>query len=150
MSLFEIRDVRPENIDEVFELEKRCFSRPWTREALFRQMRDKNCDFLAAIDSGEVLGYIGMMSVLDEGYISNVAVAPEHRRQGVADALIDCLVSRRASDLSFITLEVRASNVPAISLYEKHGFSAVGRRKNYYDDPKEDAVLMTVFFKTEA
>ena len=89
-----------------------------------------------------------MMYVIDEGYISNVAVSAKYRRQGVADALIDALNERaEALTLAFMTLEVRRSNLPAIRLYEKHGFAVVGSRKNYYDLPKEDALLMTCFMK---
>ena len=85
-----------------------------------------------------------MMFVLDEGYISNVAVHPQWRRQGVADALLDALTEQaRQKLLSFLTLEVRESNAPAIALYEKHGFRAVGRRKSYSEKPREDAILMT-------
>ena len=90
-----------------------------------------------------VLGYAGLHAVLDEGYIDNVAVAPEYRRQGIADALIGAFTRFGEARLAFLTLEVRAGNDPAITLYEKHGFYEVGRRKDYYDDPKEDAVLMT-------
>ena len=102
--------------------------------------------FLVAEDTeGCVMGYVGLMYVLDEGYISNVAVTPERRRQGVADALLDCLEKRaRQIGLSFMTLEVRRSNFSAIKLYEKHGFCSVGERKNYYTAPKEDAILMTL------
>jgi len=102
---------------------------------------------LAALDDdGIVLGYVGLMFVLDEGYISNVAVAPEERRQGVADALISALVDRTRNKLAFLTLEVRESNAAAISLYKKHGFEIVGNRKNYYERPRESALLMTLFF----
>ena len=88
-----------------------------------------------------------MMYVLDEGYISNVAVSPEYRRQGIADALIErlCIICR-GLELSFVTLEVRAGNMPAIALYEKHGFHRVGLRRNYYERPREDALIMTKFF----
>ena len=89
-----------------------------------------------------------MMTVLDEGYISNVAVAPEHRRKGCADALITALLSRAAlRELSFVTLEVREHNEPAIALYRKHGFVPVGLRKNYYEAPVENALLMTCYLK---
>ena len=86
--------------------------------------------------------------MLDEGYISNVAVHPDARRQGIGDALIDALAAKAAElELAFLTLEVRESNAPAIALYAKHGFHPVGKRKNYYDAPKEDAVLMTCYLK---
>lgn len=146
---FEIADVSLEHIAEINELEKLCFSLPWSRQALISQLPDDMHMFIAAIgDDGKVLGYVGMMYVLDEGYISNVAVSPEHRRLGIADALINALIDRaNEKDLSFVTLEVRKSNVPAIELYIKNGFSEVGRRKNYYTKPTEDAILMTRFLK---
>ena len=146
---FEIADVSLEHIAEINELEKLCFSLPWSRQALISQLPDDMHMFIAAIgDDGQVLGYVGMMYVLDEGYISNVAVSPEHRRLGIADALINALIDRAdEKDLSFVTLEVRKSNVPAIELYIKNGFSEVGLRKNYYTKPTEDAILMTRFLK---
>ena len=86
--------------------------------------------------------------VLDEGYINNVAVREEYRKQGIASALLDVFIRfGKAHQLAFLTLEVRASNAAAIALYQKHGFEQVGRRKNYYEDPKEDAILMTLTFK---
>ena len=146
---FEIADVSLEHIAEINELEKLCFSLPWSRQALISQLPDDMHMFIAAIgDDGQVLGYVGMMYVLDEGYISNVAVSPEHRRLGIADALINALIDRaNEKSLSFVTLEVRKSNVPAIELYIKNGFSEVGQRKNYYTKPTEDAILMTRFLK---
>jgi ribosomal-protein-alanine N-acetyltransferase len=97
-----------------------------------------------------VLGYAGLETVLDEGYITNIAVRPDARRQGVASALLGVFLRfSGAHKLSFLTLEVRESNAAAIALYAGHGFSAVGRRKNYYDDPREDAVLMTHHFPDE-
>ena len=140
--------MKAQHVPQVAELEKLCFSMPWTLDMLRSQLPDEKHEFLAAERDGEVLGYVGMMYILDEGYISNVAVSPEQRRQGIADALIETLMDRAgALELSFVTLEVRASNDPAIELYKKHGFVPVGRRKNYYDLPKEDAILMTRFLK---
>ena len=136
------------HIPQIEALERQCFSMPWTAELLQSQMKGSQHEFIAAVSpEGNVLGYVGMMYVLDEGYISNVAVSPEHRRQGIADKLIDrlCIICEGLS-LSFVTLEVRAGNAPAIALYEKHGFRRVGLRKNYYERPKEDALLMTKFF----
>jgi [ribosomal protein S18]-alanine N-acetyltransferase len=143
-----ITDVKPQHLNEIQEIENACFSLPWHRSALEKQMCADNCVFLAALDeSGSVMGYIGLMYVLDEGYISNVAVSPQYRRRGVADALIEALTERTKSFLAFVTLEVRESNHAAKYLYTKHGFETVGKRKNYYDRPKEDALLMTLFFK---
>ena len=105
---------------------------------------------LAAVDGDTLVGYIGVQTVLDEGYINNVAVRPEYRRRGIAAALISLLAERaQAIGLAFMTLEVRESNVPAIALYEKLGFTTVGKRKNYYEKPREDAILMTIFFTKE-
>ena len=146
---FRIVNASPRHLPELEALEKRCFSLPWTEEMLMGQLPDDNHEFLAAeSESGELLGYVGMMTVLDEGYISNVAVAPEQRRQGIADALIAALLERASlRALSFVTLEVREHNGPAIALYAKHGFVPVGLRKNYYEAPVENAILMTKFLK---
>ena len=144
-----IVNASPRHLPELEALEKRCFSLPWTEEMLMGQLPDDSHEFLAAeSETGELLGYVGMMTVLDEGYISNVAVAPEQRRQGIADALIAELLERAAlRALSFVTLEVREHNEPAIALYAKHGFAPVGLRKNYYEAPVENAILMTKFLK---
>ena len=143
-----VRDAREADIPALAALEKECFSLPWTEEQLRASLPGERSVLLAAEGAGKVLGYVGMMHVLDEGYLSNVAVDPACRRQGVAKALIAELL-RRAGEfsLAFVTLEVRESNTPAIALYEGFGFAPVGRRKNYYDAPKEDAVLMTVYLK---
>ena len=146
---YRIIDTTGAQLEQIEAIERQCFSCPWTLEQLRSQLSDDRHVFLAAVaESGTVLGYVGMMFVLDEGYISNVAVAPDFRRQGVADALISALMTRAEElALAFVTLEVRAGNEPAKSLYAKHGFVPVGRRKNYYDLPKEDAILMTRFWK---
>lgn len=146
---YSLEKVSDRHLDAILEIEKSCFSSPWSRSALENQMRSRQCSFIAAVSGEAVLGYAGLMSVVDEGYISNVAVSPQFRRLGVADALIDELIARTRDKLSFMTLEVRESNTAAIELYKKHGFKTVGIRKNYYDRPKEDALLMTLFFEPE-
>lgn len=128
------------------EIEKACFHAPWS-ESMLREELGKGL-FLVAERDGQAVGYVGCQTVLDEGYITNVAVSPDCRRQGIGRALIAELVSRaRAQDLAFVTLEARASNAPAIALYEGAGFGRVGVRKNFYTAPTEDAVLMTLFLK---
>lgn len=145
---FDIVNAAPQHLEALEKLEQSCFSLPWTREMLYSQLPDDSHEFLVAEENGELLGYVGMMTVLDEGYISNVAVAPEHRRKGCADALITALLGRAAlRELSFVTLEVREHNEPAIALYRKHGFVPVGLRKNYYEAPVENALLMTCYLK---
>ena len=144
---FEIVNAAPRHLEALEKLEQSCFSLPWTREMLYSQLPDDSHEFLVAEENGELLGYVGMMTVLDEGYISNVAVEPGCRRQGVGEALIRELLERcRMRQLSFVTLEVREHNEPAIALYSKLGFVPVGLRKNYYEAPKENALLMTLTF----
>ena len=140
-----ITDAREAMLPQLLEIEKECFSVPWTEAMLRTQMNpDKHIFLVAETAGGEIAGYVGMMYVLDEGYISNVAVARDYRRRGIAQTLIYTLICRAAEKgLSFLTLEVRAGNDEAIALYEKCGFQTVGRRKNYYEKPAEDAILMT-------
>ena len=127
-------------------LERQCFSDPWSVEMLRPELPDDSHEFLLAVEGEELLGYVGLMTVLDEGYLSNIAVSPEHRRQGIAEALLKALLMRaRARKLAFVTLEVRAGNTPAQTLYRKLGFTEVGVRRGYYEHPKEDAVLMTLY-----
>ena len=145
---FCVADAAIAHIEAIEELEKQCFSQPWTREQLISQLPDERHEFLAALHEGQPVGSVGMMCVLDEGYIANVAVSPACRRQGIADALIAELLRRAISrELAFVTLEVRAGNEAAKALYAKHGFVPVGTRKKYYASPTEDAVLMTKFLK---
>ena len=144
MRPFVITNAREEILPQIQKIEQQSFSVPWTETMLRLQLEPDSHIFLTAESEGDVIGYIGMMFVLDEGYISNVAVHPLWRRRGVADALLSALEERaRKKMLSFLTLEVRESNAPAIALYAKHSFRAVGRRKNYYEKPAEDAILMT-------
>lgn len=136
-----------EHIPQIAALERACFSRPWSEDALREELwNDSAVIIVAEGEDGTVLGYAGLQTVLDEGYITNVAVDETFRRQGVADELISAFVRFGEAKLAFLTLEVRASNEPAIALYAKHGFVEVGRRKNYYEAPREDAILMTLNF----
>lgn len=122
-------------------IEARCFSDPWQAETV-EHLLDR---FTVCLDGEVLVGYIVLSSVLDEGGIDNIAVLPEYRRRGVADLLLLNAVARsRRMGLVTLTLEVRAANTPAIRLYEKHGFVKVGRRRNYYVNPREDAILMTL------
>ena len=135
------------HLDDVCKLENTCFAHPWSRQSLQESLENENSVFYVATDNDEVIGYIGMSFVLDEGYIYNVAVAPQHRCHGVGSALIRTLVTDcKKQGFAFLTLEVRQSNKAARSLYEAFGFIKVGERKNYYTDPDESAVLMTLYF----
>lgn len=136
-----------EQLDDVCRIENECFVHAWSKESLESELKDDNSLFLTAVENGEVIGYIGMSVVIDEGYIYNVAVKSEHRNKGAASALINELVTfGKKNNFSFITLEVRESNEKARSIYSKFGFVKVGERKNYYSEPKENAILMTKYF----
>lgn len=141
-----------DHLDEVAELERICFSTPWSRKSLAEELDNALSAFLVAEDeNGAVVGYAGLHVVLDEGYITNVAVRPERRRQGIAGQLLQVFLNfAQANNLAFLTLEVRESNYDAIALYGTRGFRGVGRRKNYYEHPKEDAIIMTRFFGEDA
>ena len=137
-----------DHLDEVAELERICFSVPWSRNMLAEELDNLLSAFLVALDDNDrVVGYAGLQVVLDEGYITNVAVRPECRRQGIAAKLLQVFLDfAKANKLAFLTLEVRASNYDAIALYGSRGFRSVGRRKNYYEHPREDALIMTLEF----
>ena len=141
--------MEPSHLSEAAELEKLCFSSPWSAGMILGELKNPLSHYIAAVgDDNSLIAYAGMQAVLDEGYIANVAVRPECRRNGVAASLISALISYSLEhELSFLTLEVRESNLPAISLYEKFSFEKVGRRKNYYRLPTEDAILMTRLFE---
>lgn len=140
------------HLDQIEEIEKACFSDPWSRQLLDDMLILPGAIALSAIDrDGMVLGYISAQTVLDEGYINNVAVRPRSRRMGVASALLEALRQQALErELAFLTLEVRASNSAAQALYSKHGYLEVGCRRDYYVHPKEDAILMTLEFNGEA
>ena len=144
-----IRDARGGDAGAIDALERQCFADPWPEEAVAAYINGGNCLMLYAEgEGGELLGYVGMQHVLDEGYIGNVCTAPQHRRRGVARALLAELEARsRRLGLAFLTLEVRASNAAAIALYEGAGYGRVGTRPGYYQHPAEDAVIMTLFLK---
>ena len=137
-----------DHLDEVAELERICFSLPWSRNMLAEELDNLLSAFLVALDDNDkVVGYAGVQVILDEGYITNVAVRPECRRQGIAAKLLQVFLDfAKANQLAFLTLEVRASNYDAIALYGSRGFRSVGGRKNYYEHPKEDAIIMTLEF----
>jgi len=138
------------HIREIAQIERECFSDPWSEASLEEELYNPLASFIVAQrPDGAVLGYAGLHVVLDEGYIDNVAVRKDYREQGIADDLVDVFVRFGREKLAFLTLEVRPSNEPAIQLYFKHGFAQVGRRKNYYENPREDAIIMTLEFGKE-
>ena len=132
---------------EVAAIERECFHDPWPQDLIERWITGEDKRFLVCVDEhGTVLGYIGAQTVLDEGYIGNVAVTHAARRQGAGRALVEAMASEARRDgLAFLTLEVRAQNAAGRELYENCGFVEVGVRRGYYDKPPDDAVLMTLY-----
>ena len=145
-SEFYITAMEREHIKPIADLEKICFSEPWSEDGILESYKN-GTKFFVGIENGKVLGYIGISCIIDEGYITNVAVFPESRKKGVGTALLERVFSlAKDMGLSFVSLEVRESNIPAISLYEKLGFKQEGKRKDFYRDPKEDALILTKRF----
>ena len=145
--------ITPAEIDDISQiaaLEQACFSFPHTQKQLLSELEDEVYDLLVAKDGETLLGYAALSHVLDEGYISNVAVAEHARRKGIAGALLEALdaLSEKYM-LAFISLEVRESNEPAIRLYEKNGYRKTGQIPNYYSLPKESALIMTKTYHRE-
>ena len=140
-----------ELVPQIAALERQSFSLPWTEQMLYDELDSLNSSCIVAVDKDRrVLGYASLTVAADEGYINNIAVRKEFRRQGLASDLLGVFFRfARAQNLAFLTLEVRDSNLAARSLYRKFGFQDVGRRRNYYDKPTEDAILMTKFFREE-
>ena len=144
MNNIRIVPMTADHLDALEQLERTCFSRPWSRKMLAEELDNECAAFLVAEDAatGEVAA--------DEGYITNVAVFPQYRRRGAAGKLLDVFLRfARANHLAFLTLEVRPSNAAAIALYTRFGFREAGRRRNYYDLPKEDALILTRTFEED-
>lgn len=135
------------HLQGIADIEKECFSTPWTVPMLEEELDNLcACFIVAEGEDGSVLGYAGLHVAADEGYIDNIAVQEAYRHQGVGEALLGAFIRFGKEKLAFLTLEVRPSNGPAIQFYMKHGFVQVGRRKNFYSAPREDAILMTLEF----
>lgn len=141
--MIEVRPFLPGDEKQIAALEAECFSEPWSENGIRESSLNGTLFFVAETESG-VVGYVGLQTVVDEGYITNVAVKTELRRQGVASALLTRLDEEAEKrNLDFITLEVRVSNLAARQLYEKFGYQTEGNRKNFYRHPTEDAIIMT-------
>ena len=132
-----IETMKSSHVAQIAQLEKICFSDPWSEKSIASELNNELAFWLTAMEGEQVAGYIGSQTVMDESDMMNVAVHPDFRRKGIAEALVNALVEALKSKGSrCLTLEVRASNVPAITLYEKLGFTEIGRRKNYYRNPR--------------
>lgn len=142
--MLEITEMTESDLDEVAAIEAEVFSLPWSKKGFADTLGMDNVIFLVAREDGAVKGYCGLYQAADEGEITNVAVAPAYRRQRIADRMLERLLdlASERGTRSFV-LEVRCSNEAAINLYQKYGFSIQGRRKGFYEQPKEDAYIMT-------
>lgn len=144
--MVEIRRMHKADVDVVAALDKICFSVPWSADSFRAETENEVAVYFVAEEDGRIIGYCGFWQVAGEGHITNVAVLPAYRKQGVGSRLVSEMVRcAKKAGLSLMTLEVRKSNQAAIALYEKFGFSTLGERKNYYRAPVEDALIMTVF-----
>jgi ribosomal-protein-alanine N-acetyltransferase len=131
------------HVSQVAELEKLCFSDPWSEKSVASELENKLAYWLVAVEDDRVAGYVGSQTVCGETDMMNIAVHPDFRRRGIAESLVNALVEDLQKQESHsLTLEVRASNEAAQKLYEKLGFMQVGLRKNYYRNPKEDAYIL--------
>lgn len=138
-----IRLMKQDDIPQIANLEKLCFSDPWSENSIASELDNRLSCWLVAEEQGTVAGYVGSQSVLDMADMMNIAVAPDFRRQGVAEQLILALIDKlKENGIIALLLEVRVSNAPAIALYEKLGFEQVGRRPRYYHNPREDALIL--------
>ena len=138
-----ITNMRQQHVAQVAELEKLCFRDPWSEKSVASELTNPLSLWLVAVEGETVAGYIGSQTVMDESDMMNVAVHPHFRKQGIATALIVGLVEElRKRGSRCLTLEVRASNENAISVYRKLEFREVGLRRNYYRNPREDALIL--------
>ena len=161
----QIVSMTAEHVSRLAELEKLCFSEPWSEKSLTEEIDNPAACFLVAMQQDEVLGYGGMHTVLGyggmhtvlgyggmhtvlgESYVDNIAVFPEFRGHGVGRTLMEALIEKaRENGGVFITLEVRTSNLPAIAMYRSLGFTEAGVRRNFYTEPREDALIFTLSF----
>lgn len=138
-----IIEMNADHVAQVARLETLCFPDPWSEKSIASELSNKLSLWLVAVEENTVVGYIGSQTVPDESDVMNVAVHPDFRRRGTAEALVMALCAdlKERGSVS-LTLEVRTSNDPARALYEKLGFEQVGKRTNYYRNPKEDALIL--------
>lgn len=138
-----IRPMEGMDIDGILEVENKSFTTPWSKTMFEDELYNLNAHYLVIEVMGKIVGYVGFWKIIDEGHITNIAVHPDYRGAGHGKALISALI-QKAKEMGIIavTLEVRKSNVVAISLYESFGFVSSGVRKNYYSDNNEDALIM--------
>jgi ribosomal-protein-alanine N-acetyltransferase len=146
----EIRDMTEETAGAVAALEEKSFSTPWSEASIRGELGQPYSIWLTAMEGSALLGYLGVQYGPDGGDIMTIATQEAARGRGIATALLEAMFQRlREQDLHYLTLEVRPSNLPALRLYEALGFTQVGRRPRYYQNPREDALLLTKYFEVK-
>lgn len=144
-----IEELKESEISAIAEIEKLSFLKPWSEESIKSSFNSNSCRFFTA-KTDKIVGYIGLSIAADEGYILNVAVLPDYRGQGIGRNLVSFVIENYSESLSFLTLEVRPSNKPAVNLYTSLGFKKVGERPSYYSNPTENALLLTKYFNSNS
>jgi ribosomal-protein-alanine N-acetyltransferase len=143
MNSFIVRRMNALDIDGVLAVEQRSFTTPWSREGFVNEMNNELAYYLVLVEAGNIIGYAGMWLIVDEAHVTNVAVLPEYQGKKLGEKLMSALLEHAKNRGAIrMTLEVRASNKIAQGLYSKFGFTSQGRRRNYYTDTKEDALIM--------
>lgn len=141
--MIEIKRMDQTHVSQIAELERICFSDPWSERSIGSELENRLSMWFVATEEETVLGYIGSQTVLDSSDVMNIAVHPDHRKKGIGEKLVLELVHYlKEKDIKSLLLEVRVSNTAAINLYKKLGFQEIGRRRNYYHNPKEDAYIL--------
>ncbi len=142
--MISIRELRYEDVDAVCSLEEEAFSMPWHKQSFIEMIENKDALYLVAIEDNQVVGCCGLRSIVGEGDISNIVVKKECQGQGIAQLMLKELMEtgNKRFQIESFTLEVRLSNQNAIHIYEKLGFNSEGIRKNFYEKPTEDAMIM--------
>lgn len=141
----QIKKMEKTDIDSVIELEEKAYgNHHWSKESFLSELSNELAKYFSAFDNnGKLVGYCGIWQILEEAHITNIAVSPEFRRKHIGETLLKKIIDTCYSNMvKYITLEVRVSNLPAISMYEKYGFKSFGVRKGYYQDNNEDALIM--------
>lgn len=149
MSL-QVVPMKQNHIADIVYIEQQCFTKPWSAQGVAAELQNPTASFLVLEQQGTAIGYIGIHTVCDEGYIANLAVLPKYRKQGFGKLLLgEAVTLAQNKNLSFLSLEVRPSNLAALGLYRSLGFTLAGKRKNFYTNPIEDGCIMTRFFTNQ-
>ncbi len=140
-----IRPMQKSEVEEVLKIEERAYGEHhWSKDSFYGELSNDLAHYYSAIDANNnLIGYAGCWRIIDEAHITTIAVRPEHKRKKIGEALLNRILEDcYKNEIKYITLEVRISNIPAISLYEKYGFKSIGARKGYYQNNNEDALIM--------